>query len=464
MFDYISIHPRDELLAAVARTPAVEYASFYSIKGRMVCFRRIFLHGMGIILKPSLYLVAGTTQLLMLLIVKDQEPYKSNKNAYLKDWGIRKRVFFCTFTAPFGQLILTSKAALGVIYPKAYFKEDALHPYFIRLSEIAKEAGGTASLVDLLKNGSTIIEKNMKQNVSRKHYYALYERDLKLMCEKFSQLDFPKAKTVTFLNMLLPDPADTLPTGLNSCPPGLGRLFEQICAVIDIPLNHGDLVPWLTAQFKEEIINKMILGASTTSKETSDSYIKLAMNNLKKKEEKVLERIEWHKAIEHLAHDPAHRANGFIANFGSQIGLPQKMIDQAAFDPTLNPVTEHQRLLILSEFTKLCNQTTLLQFLQTHINSNIAGEVGLKTFREYVIQRLAETVRDEELQAAKEEIMRCFHISSDMAHDPVYFVRLKYLLYPNSLPQDPKHTDLNENGIRAFAATLSPNPLTNVAV
>lgn len=458
--DYFSVNPRDELQVAFQRTPSVDYAHGLSIAGRKVCVRKLCFHTMGIVLKPTFYFVVGGIHLLSISTLKNQEPYKSNPKAYEKDLKFAKRLFYCTFTASLGQFIQLFKAALGIVDPRAYFKEDILNQYFVKLSGLAVEVGCDEELVTLLKNGSEIIQKNMWENVSAKHYYALFEQDLRLMCDKFSQPGYPKEKIAASLAVLRPDPAEKLHTGLKSCPPGLGRLFEQIRATIDMPLEHKDLVPWLIVQFKEEVIDKMILQATSTARKPDESIMAIALDNAAKKESVTVSvRPEWHKAVDALSHEPIHRANAFIACLGAKIGLPQESIAKTAFDPTLNPITKAQEDLIITEFNRQCNESSLLSFLQTRLNSDASGDVGLKTFREYAIQQLAATVTEDQLRAAKEEIMRRFHIGTELAGEPVFFVRLKYLLYPELQPQDPKYTDLNEEGIKAFTATLLHDPL-----
>lgn len=265
--DSLSASPRDELRAAFQKTLLMDYSSRFSIAGRIVCIQRLFLHSIGIFLKPALYFTVGATYLLSLWVLKNQEPYKSCPSEYKKDWKFGRRLFCCTFTASLGQFILLFKAALGILNPRVYFKENALKSYFIKLSKLALEAGNEIEFVALLKNGGHIIQKSIHEshpllrrnalfaqdlkiqffdllkfagdlaqesinaNTSHKHYYVLFEQHLKLMCEKFDQPGYSKEKIATSLATLLPDSGEVR-SGLNSRPAALNKLFKKINAAL----------------------------------------------------------------------------------------------------------------------------------------------------------------------------------------------------------------------------------------
>ena len=54
-------------------------------------------------------------------------------------------------------------------------------------------------------------------------------------------------------------------------------------------------------------------------------------------------------------------------------------------------------------------------------------------------------------------------ISSALSDEPIFYVKLHYLLHPLVEPEDERSTDLNEEGIRAFAATLEKNPFDDLS-
>lgn len=65
---------------------------------------------------------------------------------------------------------------------------------------------------------------------------------------------------------------------------------------------------------------------------------------------------------------------------------------------------------------------------------------------------------DEEIEKNKAEMQRKLVLSDDMADDPSSHVKALYHNSPDVDSSDEKFSDVNIEGIKAFAATLEKNP------
>lgn len=456
VIDYIEFTPLGELERSFNRVPSAKYAKFTSWNGRMICLWKVAQHTVGIILKPAFYLALGIVMMIGLSLIKINPSGFQKAKTELKENEIEKFSLFdfestpelysnqmwvglsltsCGLAAPLSQAIQLVKAMCGVVYPRCYFVDDELYPYFMELAAVANEVGGSKTLVALLEEGANIVADKLYSNDAKSHFNALFKRDLGLICEKFKEPSFPKAEKLAILNMLAPLSEDDA-SGIKGCPPGFARILEQICASLNVPSEPEKVIPWLVAQYKEEVLNRMIMQAATTNDQP--------------------DRPHWHETVCKINVDPAHRANALIARLGQELRFPEEMIDQAAKDSIgmLKPLCKDEQTEIATAFNELCTEDDLIEYLGARINSQKDGGPGLSAFRMHVLQTLADNVVEEELDASKDEVQKKFELSDALADDPSFYVKYHYQLFPDVDMHDERHTDLNAEGIRKFISTL----------
>lgn len=420
LVDYFSFSPRDELYAALERVPSDEYAHPASLEGRLVCVWKCSYHLLGIYVKTAFYLAIGIT-LLPLAYLIGHQTYTAQSLNFLK----------CALITPVGQALLAAKAALGILYPAAYFKNDELKKYFVQLAAIAEEVGCEEELVELLKQGSSILQKSFQYENRKRDYEALVKRDLILMCEKFSEPQFPQDQKLTLINMLHSDESEG--SGIHACPTGFIKILEQICASVDVPAEPEKVMPWLIKLYKEEVVHLMVVQQK---------------------------QLQLSSLLYTLSEDrqQAHTANDLIVALGEKAQLPQDLIDQALLDLTTEPMPEQDKDKLLQAFNEIYTEDSLVNYLMQKINSQPDGTPGLKIFRDYIFQELASHVSEQELESSKEDVMEKFGVGEALADDPSLYVKLHYQLYPDLDPSDERQSDFNEEGIKAFAQLLTDNP------
>lgn len=141
------------------------------------------------------------------------------------------------------------------------------------------------------------------------------------------------------------------------------------------------------------------------------------------------------------------------------------MIDKSSKDMMAKTVklTDDEEENVLNRFNKLYTEKAFTEYLIGRINSQPDGRPGLKEFRNHIIQTLANQVTDREAEASKKEVQDRFGVGEAISDDPVFYVKLHYFLDPDAEPSDEKSSDLNEKGIKAFAATLDSDPFNYFA-
>lgn len=441
-FDYNAFSPREELRLACQRTYSEKLNHPFSLKGRVICLLRVFTHSASIVLKPLHYLAttigllvtvhffgkeASLNKLKEILKKKPNEEiaemidtYENNPELLQRESEKAKDKFFTVITAPFSQVIQIFKAALGVIYPGFYFKNDELIPYIKELATIAKQVDCSPDLIERLERGSMIIHKSLNDCPNREYYYAQFQRDIAFICNKFSDPQFPSSRKHALLSMLNPHPKGS---GIESCTPGLGRILQQIRINIDIPEDPQIVIPWLVDQIQGELINVMVMQADTTKGQQDCP--------------------EWHTTIRQMALTPGHKGNAMILTMGDSIGLSEEMMDQAKKDISairIEALSPEELEGLLQAFKTLLKEAGLVKSLMAQINSQPDGSPGLKTFRNHMTRVLADKV-------AKD------HPENE---DPsTTAIKLYYLHGGEGDPLDESFSDLNEEGVRAFVATLS---------
>ncbi len=423
-FDFISGNPKDELQSAFQRVPSNEFAKIGSFKGRAICVYKICYHAIAGVGKPVVYVTVG------LFILTS---YKLINAAKLSGFRISpdrvsKNLILTGLVAPLGQIVQLFKAVLGILHPGFYFKEDILNDYCLQLADIAEEIGGEQPLVETLKQGSHLINKNLQTGLARMHYQSLIVNDLALICKKLKERDFSSDQKLAILKMLVPEGDQA--SGLYACCFGLGRLLEQICSTLEVPQEPEKIVPWLAAQYKEEVLAQIIF-----QREAKGEFIRILKD-------------DKGKPI-----DSVHYMNMLIVALGEKIGLPNEVIEKARKDffVEMGDFFEEDKQKLLDEFHALYTEEALVLFLMQRINSQPDGKPGLKALRTYIMQKLADQASDAELEASKPDIQKKFNVDDEMADDPGYYVMLHYFLHPEIDRFDDRHTDLNEKGIRAFA-------------
>jgi hypothetical protein len=441
--DYFSSSPADELYSAFQRAPSTECAKLVSWKGHVVCLWKVCYHTIGIFLKPVIYFTMGSVLWLGLSILKakNHEFYRKDKENLDNLIKISKNFVFCALVTPASQLFLLFKATIGILYPRAYFKDDELEQYFIELTDIAEEVGCDPKLIECLKQGPYLIEKGFQLNGMKFHYFHLIKRDLALICEKFKDPDFPVAQKVALLNVLIPEESDGVisGSGLKSCPTGIVKLLEQICADMKIPQEPESAISWLTYQHKLDIINLMIIQSEPPVNEQ-------AM------------RPEWQEILYQLSDQQIHRSNGLIRTLGEDIGLSDDILNRVRQDLIAVMPSKEKRMILLEAFNNLYKKESLMEYLMQKINSHSDGSADLRTLRNHLIQVLSSQISEEDLAASKDEIIQKYKVSDLFADEPIYYIKLHYFLYPDADEHDERNSDFNEKGIEAFAKTLENNP------
>jgi hypothetical protein len=333
---------------------------------------------------------------------------------------------------------------MGILHPGFYFKEDELDLYFAQLAKLAEDLACEQDLVDSFKNGPYIIAVALQTGGARLHYDALFKRDLAIICAKLQGTDLSDDEKMAVLKMFASLPSD-LGSGMNSCAPGIGRLLEQIRASLDVPHDPEKVMPWLEMQIKQEILYQIVMQHETEG----GKYMQL------------IDDPQFSKS----KMDAAHFGNVLIRDLGDRIELPKNMIDEASQDviAQIAQLSEQDQEELIDTFNQKYTDQVLADYLVERINSQPDGRPGLKDFRQYMIQILAETVSDEDIEASIKEVQDQFKVGEAVASDPAFYVKLHYFLYPDVDPSDERSTDLNEEGIRAFTATLNRDPFAYFA-
>jgi hypothetical protein len=301
-----------------------------------------------------------------------------------------------------------------------------------------------------LKRGSSIIAITLQTGGSEVYYRALFKRDLAIICTKLEGFDLSNDEKMAVLKMFASLPNDPKKSGIFACAPGIGRLLEQICGCLDVPKKPEKILPWLVMQFQEEILHQMVMQLEATGK-----YLHLIdaahLNN--------------NDSTHDVMIDAAHFGNVLMMILGEKIGLSDERIDKASQDvmAQMSSLPENEQEELLDLFNELYTEEALETYLMGRINSQLDGRPGLKEFRNYMIQQLAETVSETEIEASKQEIQDKFEVGQALSDDPNFYVKLHYFRYPDADPSDESSSDLNEKGIRAFAASLKNNPFAYFA-
>ena len=449
--DYVANSPIEELRLGLQRTPSETYGDFGSLEGRLVCALKVGVHTASIVLKPLHYLVAGAVVPAFFNLINAvaanpdllaQNPDLESQIRELDNGPVQVSAFtdnpelqerFSVLTngmllaAPFviiSQIIQVFKAILGVIHPGIYFRNDELAPFFRRLTHVALEVGCSPDLIEKLEQGSKIVYRSILHFRNPEYYEAEYRNDLEVICEKLEDPLLPASRKLCVLSLLNPEPPGS---GIESCPGGLGRTFRLMRANIEVPENPAEILPWLTAQFKGEVINRMILQSETTHNTPN--------------------RPQWHRQIARLAYDPVHRGNALIVDIGRDVGLDEATILRAEHDPIANriaPLPDSEKQTLITAFNTLCTEEALLEALLEKVNSQPDGSPGLATFRDHVIQFLSEHLTQEQIDAAEEEDL-----------DPtIYAIRLYYLKGGEGDPSDPGFNNLNADAIHRYTQLL----------
>lgn len=437
LFDYISMQPMDELQSAWERVPSDEYAKG-GLKGRAVCVWKTCYHTIALVLKPIVYIALGSMMVGTNATLQAQCLAQSLERR-LDLQQIGTNLILTGLVAPIGQIVQLFKAAMGILYPGFYFREDELSVYFNQLADLAKELDCEPELVDIFKNGAYTVSTSQIMDSQRNYYRALFKRDLAIICEKLSDDALPQDEKISILQMFAPLPSDPSGSGIAACNAGLGRLLEQICACLDVPKQPEKILPWLVVQYKEEILHQMVMQA-----EVSGKYLRIA-DLPEMKDSKM---------------DAAHFGNILIVILGEKIGLSEEMIDQASQDifARNSCLSESEQQELFDQFNQLFTEEALETYLMERINSQPDGKPGLKNLRDYIIQKLAENVSESEIEASKKEVQDKFAVSEILSDEPIFYVKLHYYCYPDAMPSDENSSDLNVEGIKAFTATLENDP------
>lgn len=330
---------------------------------------------------------------------------------------------------------------LGMSNSEYSKKKNVLNPYFLKLSQIAKDAGCNSALCQLLTKGAEI-RANIYINENLDKYYDTFiESKLKIICEKLEKNALNNEEKQTIIEMFKPktyNKKDHGDTGIYACCPGFGRLLEQICDVLDVPQDNNKIIPWLIAQYKTEIINLIAMN------ESSKKYLSL----LKDIDVDIPKDSIFQK---YLKYDEVHFGNLLVNLIGKEIGLPNDVIQFAAKDPwgTVIRFSSKEKDDLLKMYKTKFQTKEAVEFLKQRVNSQPDGRPGLKGFREFAIQKLTENVSDQELESSKNKLMQQ-GVSKNMADDPSMYVQFHYFQNPHSKPSDENHSDLNEAGINKF--------------
>lgn len=475
LIDHQATTPSIEMKHAFNRIPS-KYATKSPLRGRVVCIFKVFFHSAGIILKPTFYAFCGISELTELLISKIFKlPTETN--------GKPLNYLILCIVAPVGQTLQVGKAGLGILHPQFYFKEesaeanlpeipnpltanvlDPLFPiiepeaqvnnlginassekeeeispndpyfiekgwnkYFVRLANVAKSVDCEPKLCEMLKYGTEIRISTKKKGNALAAYDVLFKQDLEIICNKLESAELESIEKKAILEMFA-DHDDTKTSGLYGCSPIFGRLLEQICDCLNAPQDPKQIIPWLISQHKMEIINIMAM-----KEELLDKFYSQCAKWSRYKYE-------------------AHLGNLFVAHIGHQVGLQLQTINRAMNDfwyPKI-PFSDNDKNNLLIMFMEKYNEKDVLAYIQQKINSQPDGKPGLKSFRNYIIQKLIENVTDTELESSKEKIKKELNIKDIFADDPSFYVQLHYYLNPHMNPSEEASIDLNEAGIKKF--------------
>lgn len=418
IFDSFNSNPSDELRSSWERQPSSQYSG-NTLVGRVICAWKLCYHSIAIVAKPAMYMTLSLISCIADALFRTSDPNTSIN--YFQP--LRMGFLLTSLVAPIGQTLQICKAAMGIFHPAFYFKEDDLHPYFLHLAAIAKELEGEPDLIEMFEKGASILEG------VKPFYRTSYKNCLEVICSKLNDSTLSQNEKMVVLKMFAPLPSDPEESGIYACPPGVGRLLEQICACLDIPKDPKKILPWLETQFKEETLHRLVMQAEASDQNMQDLHA-------------------------------ANFGNLLISNLGERIGLPQEMIDNASRDfmVKMSCLSESEKQDWLKQFNQLYTEEVLEAYLIERINSQSDGKPGLKDFRNHVIQVLTEQVSESEIESSKKEVQDKLGISEALADEPIFYVKLHYFLHPDANPSDENASDLNQKGIRAFAATLQNNP------
>lgn len=442
-FDYWVAKPSDELQSAWDRVPHTEYAQIGSLKGRAVCVLKIISHTASVVIKPIVYIATGITLIamhsLVFIVTILTNPKEKVRMSFLHP-GANLILTGCV--SPIGQVFQVFKAIIGILHPACYFKEDELHKYFVQLAHIAEEMDCDDEFVKIIKDGAQSVNKNLHFTSSRSYYYALYKRDLSIICNKLNDSNLSDDQKIATLDMLAPLPDHPDITGINACCPGLGRILEHMRSYLDVPHDPEQIIPWLEGLYKIDILNLMTMQSDLMIKYWSSVF---TINETEEVEED-----------RELALAANHFANFLIVTLGPQIGLSDDMIEIASQDlyTSIPCFVENEEEELLAIYNGLYSEDDFIAYLSNRINSQPDGEIGLKKFRDHITQLLCNSISEEEINSSLEEVQKQFNLSDILADDPIYYVKFHYYLYPDAHPSDECSTDLNEEGIKAFLAIV----------
>lgn len=435
-FDHWIANPINELKSSWHRVPHREYSKLYSLQGRAVCLLKIFSHASSIIIKPIVYFISGVAlsiiSLIALLIIK-----KTGEEIRFNFLNLGVQLILTALVAPVGQIYQVFKATMGLLFPSCYFKEDKLNKHFAKLAQIAEEIKSDPEFVELLKNGSEIVYKKNLADY-RKYYEDLIEHNLAIIGDKLSSSDLPKERKKALLDNLVPLSDNQEITGINACLPGLLKILDKMCYCLDIPHHPEQIIPWLEVLFKMDILDKVVLQPEVA--------IKFASFSSKiEKEGKALTDVQDQSRI--------HYQNFIVVNLGDKIGLPKEMMEKASHDliNSYRQLIEDDENELLKIYHKFYSKENYVDFLSLQINSQPDGGMGLKEFRNHIIQKLCENLTEEEIKSSISEVKKKFGLRDIFADEPIYYVKFHYFLHPDlDDPSDERSSDLNSEGIKAF--------------
>ncbi len=401
--------------------PHPTYSDGYSLEGRLFSFGMACKHLIYLPVEPILYFSLGLGSLAIHYSLKDKVKEVSEISFY----EIGKSLLISAFIAPIIQIIFIAKAILGIIHPGFYFKPTLLKVYFDELALLAQELGCEEKLGELFKKASANLLEEF--SYGRQEYYLnLFEVDLAIITKKLREDQLTKEDKIAILKMFdsYPMEKDDDGSGLSACPPGFGRLLEQICYSLNTPQKEELILPWLIVEHKLAIINQIIM-----------------LWDAKKKISALI--------------DPPHFFNIILVKIGKKIGIPDHMIETPRKDHLVDSaaLSEKEEIEFLKLFNLKYSKKCTVTYLLERINSQYDGRPGLKNFRNSIIKKLSEIATEKEILESKTEIKDLFKIGDDLAEDPSFYVKWRYFLYPSIDPSDERASDLNEAAILAYAAS-----------
>lgn len=465
-FDSVNMLPGEEYSSAFDKIASVEYYDFYSLEGHAVCVLKAAKHALNIILKPVFYFVTGIIALAMAIFGDyEQEEYDQKFTHAINNIA-------CGFVAIFSETVKTIQALAGIFHPGVYFEKDEFAQSFRSLAEIGTTMGLDMDLNNLLYNGSEIINQKLNHCYGKEYYKKFFLEKITFIASELSKPEFSAERAKNILLLLKPDTTSDLdPSGINSCPPGFGRLLEQICLQLSVPADSKEILHWVASQHQQEVINLMLLQSASTAKPIPDpnqegltpeerqALIKELMDfafNGPSHDKNDPKYRAWHELVDKVSHDNMHRANALVNHIGEAIGLPQSMLDYAQMDLySTHPITEEEKKQLIEVFFNIYNEKYVVDFLLRSINSGEDGSPGMKKFRGEIIVKLSEMVTPEVLEQNKAFVGEATGCNEQFQDDPSHYVRAFYHLHPKMIDSSSeKYTDLNEIGLRAYCATL----------